>query len=117
MARVWRKANETREAVEHKTAESLEATRRRIQNKAVLDAEGELDVLSDCVLLGGYGFESGVALGARIDIYFTQRGIWMAKAGNFRPYLRRTYGCSRLLEFDGGIIRKGGGYIGGGFGC
>lgn len=92
------------------------AVMRRAEGKALLDAEGPLDVLRGCVLLGGYGLESGVHASDKVDIYFTGAGIWVTKAGGFRAYLRRSYGSSHALEFSGGAIQRGGGYLGGGVG-
>jgi hypothetical protein len=65
------------------------------EDRQALEGEGKLDVLPNCVLLGGYGFEDGVFPGDRVDIYFTRRGIWMSKAGGYRPYLRRPYESAR----------------------
>lgn len=97
-------------------AEKRAAASRRAESKALLDAEGLLDALRGCVLLGGYGFEPGVGPSDRVDIYFTEAGIWVTKVGGFKPYLRRTYGLAHALEFSGGAIQQGGGYRGFGFG-
>lgn len=99
-----------------KGASSRAAALRRAENEAALEAEGNLELLAGCVLLGGYGLEESIAPGERVDIHFTQQGIWVAKAGGYRPYLRRTYESARVLEFEGGAIKTGGGYRGGGFG-
>lgn len=83
---------------------------------AELTGEGLLHDLRNCVFLGGYGFEEGLTPGNRVDIYFTERGIWVSKASETRPYLRRSYDSARALEFEGGAVQKGGGFVGGGFG-
>jgi hypothetical protein len=88
----------------------------RAENKAALDAEGLLDVLRGCVLLGGYGFDGGVLASDKVDIYFTEAGIWVTRAGGLEPCLRCSYGSAHALEFSGGAIQQGGGYRGGGFG-
>jgi hypothetical protein len=81
-----------------------------------LDDEIYVDAIRSGVLLGGYGIDDGLAPGAKVDFYFTERGVWLAKAGSYRPYLRRSYEESRALAFEGGAFRKGGGFVGGGFG-
>lgn len=67
-------------------------------------------------MLGGYGFETGIASADKVDLYFTRESIWVTKAGEFHPYLRRSYRSILALEFRGGAVRTGGGYVGGGFG-
>jgi hypothetical protein len=98
-------------------AQARSAAERRAQNQAQLDAEGRLDLLTECVYLGGYGVESGLAPADRVDLYFTQHGVWLTKTGGFKPYLRVPYAESRTLEFEGGTVRTGGGFMGGGFGA
>ncbi len=98
-------------------AEARAAAERRAATRASLDAEGCLDKLVSCIYLGGYGVDPGLAPADRVDLYFTQKGIWLTPAGSFKPYLRVRYECSRALEFEGGTVRTGGGYVGGGFGA
>ena len=101
------RAKAQRDEVLQKTAEA----------QAELDSQGRLDLLPGCVLLGGYGFEDGLKSGERVDLHFTREGIWVAKAGKLRPYLRRRYSSILALDFRGGAVRTGGGYVGGGFGA
>ncbi len=99
-----------------KTATQRAAQARRAENRAALEGEGRLEVLAACVFLGGYGTEPGLEPGEKVDLYFTDAGAWLTKAGSYKPYLRRSYQSARSLEFEGGTIRSGGGYRGGGFG-
>jgi hypothetical protein len=102
--------------VHDREAQSRAALRHRAESQAALAKEGPLQVLAGCVLLGGYGYEPGVAPGDHVDLHFTLQSIWMSRAGGFRPYLRRSYESARSLDFEGGAVRQGGGYRGGGFG-
>lgn len=100
----------------NRDADRRAALQKRAEAQASLDAEGKLQVLAGCVLLGGYGHEPGVNPGDRVDLHFTQHGVWMTKAGGAAPYLRRPYASMLALEFEGGAVRNGGGFAGGGFG-
>jgi hypothetical protein len=99
-----------------RNAERDQALRKRAETQAALDNEGRIDLLPRCVLLGGYGFETGIASADSVDLYFTRESIWVAKTGGVHPYLRRPYSSLLALEFRGGTVRTGGGYVGGGFG-
>jgi hypothetical protein len=99
-----------------KTAVIRDAQLRRAENRTALEAEGQLEALAGCVFLGGYGVEPGLTPGEKADVYFTHAGIWLSKAGGYKPYLRRSYEASHGLEFEGGAVQSGGGYRGFGFG-
>ncbi len=102
---VWVKETATREYAAH-----------RAQLEAALAQEGVLDRLPSCVLLGGYGYTDGATPGAHVDLHFTNWGIWMTYAGEVSPLLRCSYETVDALQLEGGAVRKGGGYVGGGFG-
>jgi len=80
------------------------------------EQQGELGALVNCVLLGGYGVEDGAGAGDRVDLRFTREQIWLTKHRGNMPYLRVDYADARALEFEGGVVRSGGGWVGGGFG-
>lgn len=103
-------------AVWAKDAALGQYVKRRAQLQSALNGEGVLDRLPRCVLLGGYGYADNATPGSRVDLHFTTWGIWMTEADEFSPLLRCAYETVRHLEFKGGAIRKGGGYVGGGFG-
>jgi hypothetical protein len=102
---VWEKEAGTREYAAH-----------RAQLEATLAEEGVLHRLPRCVVLGGYGYADAATPGTRVDLHFTNRGIWMTYADELAPLLRCAYETVRALELGGGAVRKGGGYVGGGFG-
>lgn len=102
---VWAKEAGTREYAAH-----------RAKLEAALAHEGVLDRLQRCVVLGGYGYTDAATPGSRVDLHFTNWGIWMTYAGELAPLLRCAYAAVRALELEGGAVRKGGGYVGGGFG-
>jgi len=68
------------------------------------------------VLLGGYGLKDGIRPGDKVDLHFTREEIWISETTGYVPYLRRSYETAQALEFEGGVVRKGGRYAGGGFG-
>lgn len=72
-------------AVASQHAEKRAEAVRRAENQAALNAEGVLDVLRGCVLLGGYGFEAGIRASESVDIYFTEAGMWVTRTGGFKP--------------------------------
>lgn len=102
---VWRKDAGTREYLAH-----------RARHEAALAQEGVLERLPRCVLLGGYGYTDGATPGTRVDLHFTNWGIWMTNAREFAPLVRCAYETVSALELGGGAVRKGGGHVGGGFG-
>jgi hypothetical protein len=93
-----------------------QALRDRAANHARLESQGIIDNLDSCVFLGGYGQSNELHPGAKIDVYFTEVGIWITKHAGFKPHLERSYADSHSLEFEGGTVTTGGGYFGGGFG-
>jgi hypothetical protein len=93
------------------------ATQAMFENKAALESEGQIAALTKCVFLGGYGFDEGLVPGTDVDLYFTQHGLWVTKSGDYTPYLRRSYVASLAFDFEGGAVRTGGRYVGGGFGA
>ena len=89
---------------------------RSAEYRSILEAQEQLGALTGCVFLGGYGLKDGIHPGASVDLHFTRDEIWISKAAGYTPYLRRNYETAHALEFEGGVIRKGGGYFGGGIG-
>lgn len=80
------------------------------------EQQGQFGALVNSVLLGGYGVEAGVGAGDRVDLHFTGEQIWLTKHRGNMPYLRVDYADARALQFEGGVVRSGGGWVGGGFG-
>jgi hypothetical protein len=84
---------------------------------AELDRIGTIAFLPECVLLGGHGYSPYLVEGMTFDVYFTRKGLWCTRQGKKYPEICTTYETSRALVFTGpGRIKKGGGFIGGGFG-
>jgi len=123
----WQAASEFMRSTHPDLFEQVrEAARRDADRKAALARSAEfrelrqdqksLATLAGCVLLGGYGVGDGISAGTKIDLHFTDQEIWLTKATGHIPYLRRSYAAARAFEFEGGVVRTGGGYMGGGFG-
>jgi hypothetical protein len=78
-------------------------------HRAELAAHGRLDALRGCVLLGGYGYKPGIRPGDRVDLLFTDDGVWLAKSGHGpTPYLRRSYQASVALDLGDRAVGTGG---------
>jgi hypothetical protein len=71
-------------------------------DREVLASEHPLRILRGWVLAGGQGWEPGIAAGESVDVYFTEQGMTMTRAGNFRAYLKRDYGSINSLEIHAG---------------
>jgi hypothetical protein len=78
--------------------------------------QGSLGSLTNCILLGGYGVEAGIGACDHVDLHFTREQIWLTKRDGSIPYLRVDFADARVLDFEGGVVQTGGGYVGGGFG-
>jgi hypothetical protein len=87
------------------------------QYASELKSLGSLATLQNCVLLGGYGYEESLTAGMKLNLYFTEEGLWASAQRTWKPQIRCPYSEARALEFSGpGRVRTGGGFIGGGFG-
>ncbi len=97
----------------------MEQQRLEIEQQQKTLREGETLVASveECVLLGGYGYDKDFMPGAACRLHFTERGIWVLPEGSWVPRFERSYPDTTNLEFSGpGIVKSGGGFVGGGFG-
>jgi hypothetical protein len=95
----------------------LDSERVQDSSKSQLTELGSLAIVSDCVLLGGYGYEESFAAGAKCQLHFTSEGLWVRKGTSWDAQIRSPYSEADALEISGpGHVRKGGGFIGGGFG-
>jgi hypothetical protein len=107
-------------AVGQRRAEAIAVTKERehaAEARTALRNAGVLVLLPGCFLLGGHGFDAGLAPGARLDLYFTSEGLWATHPGHATPLIESPYAEATALDFSGpGRVTKGGGFIGGGFG-
>ena len=81
-----------------------------------LDAS-TLVTLAEVAYLGGYVPESAITPGGRYDVRFLENRVAMFARGRADVLVEVPYGQVEHVEIGGpGLIRKGGGFVGGGFG-
>ena len=87
------------------------------QQKAELDEEVLVATVTECVLLGGHGYDTDFRPDTRCTLYFTERGIRANVEDSWIPQFRRSYGDTTQLEFSGpGVVKSGGRFVAAGFG-
>jgi len=108
------------QAVAKKAAANQDGHRAAKEDQAAKDELDRLNpfaTVTDCVLLGGHGYDPTFEPGTPCVLHFTDEGLWVRTRDRWIPRIRTPYAEARGLEFSGpGEVKKGGKFFGGGFG-
>jgi hypothetical protein len=95
----------------------LDQRSRPTSEMAVLDSRS-LACLRQVGLLGGYAPDSAIAIGERYDARFLEDRLGIFPCHHWEPLAELPYSEVEDVEIGGpGLVRSGGGFIGGGFGA
>ncbi len=101
-----------------RTQVQRERLAREDESRSLLQSMEMLTSLPNCILLGGHGYSENLRPRTVLDLYLTADDLWASTAGRAAPVIRCAYEETTEVEFSGpGIVTRGGGFIGGGFGA
>jgi hypothetical protein len=114
----WERSVDRRAAAARAQEARATAAAKAITDHELMVAEGILEdykSINDVILLGGFGLGSAKP-GDHLDMWFTEKAIWVTPKDSTYALARLTYSTVQRFDFSGGTIQKGQRYMGGGFG-
>lgn len=114
----WRRARGSADRCRARLEERVRASQERVATgaaKAELEP-GTIAKLSDVALLGGYAPERTIVIGDHYDLWFGDGKFVVFPRWGGTPLMEVRYTDIEDIEIGGpGVVKRGGGYVGGGF--